>query len=128
MRSYTGEPDAILSQAMAIEMLTPQIDNCGLGLFLYEEGSELFYFMHDGANDGYKSVLVAYPHRRQGVVIMTNGDNGADLWREILNSVSIEYGWVRNNTWLYGLGIVAISVVILVILTLRKKRREISSK
>ena len=83
-------------------MLTPQIGNRGLGPVLYDEGDELFYFMHPGANDWYKSVLVAYPQRGQGVVILTNGDSGNALWREILNSVSLEYGWVKNYTALYA--------------------------
>jgi CubicO group peptidase (beta-lactamase class C family) len=91
MRSYVGQSDAALSPDIAIQMLTPHIENRGLGPLLYDEGGDLFYFMHSGANDGYKSVLVAYPERGQGVVIMTNGDNGDALWREILNSVSIEY-------------------------------------
>lgn len=44
--------------------------------------------------------------RGQGVVILTNGDNGDALWREILNGVSVEYGWVRDYTNL-SVGIVA---------------------
>lgn len=95
MLSYVGRSEQVLSQAMTIQMLTPQIENRGLGPEVYDEGGDLFYFMHPGANDGFKSVLVAYPQRGQGVVIMTNGDNGDALWREILHSVSTEYGWVR---------------------------------
>jgi CubicO group peptidase (beta-lactamase class C family) len=79
MQSYVGQPDEILSQAMAVEMLTPQIDDRGLGPLVYDDGGDLFYFMHPGANDGYRSVLVAYPQRGQGVVILTNGDNGTAL-------------------------------------------------
>lgn len=78
--------------------------------------------MHWGGNDGYKSVLVAYPQRGQGVVIMTNGDNGEALMREILNSVSIEYGWVRDYTCLY-VGIVAAIVLALLGLLVARKRR-----
>ena len=122
MRSYAGHPDAVLSHAMAIQMLTPQIENRGLGPLLYDEGGDLFYFMHPGANDGYMSVLVAYPQRGQGVVIMTNGDNGDALWRELLNGVSVEYGWVRDYTYLYVSTAVAIVLLLLGILALRKTR------
>lgn len=121
MQAYTGQPDRVLSQAMAIEMLTPQIDDWGLGPLVYDDGGDLFYFMHLGANDGYKSVLVAYPLRGQGVVILTNGDNGEALYREILNSVSFEYG-LRGTSYFY-VGILVIGIFILtVVLILRKTK------
>lgn len=108
MQAYSGQSNNVLSQEMAIEMLTPGLGGCGLGLFVDDDGGDLFYFQHDGANDGYKSYLLAYPKRGQGVVIMTNGDNGDALWREIRNSVNIEYGWLSDNTALY----VVITIVI----------------
>ncbi len=122
MQSYVGQSDGVLSHAMAIEMLTPQIEVRGLGPNVLDEGGDLFYFMHPGANDGYESILVAYPQRGQGVVILTNVDEGELLWREVLNSVSDEYGWIRGNTYLY-VGATAVIVVVLVgVLTLRRRR------
>ncbi|MEA3334556.1 MAG: serine hydrolase [Chloroflexota bacterium] len=119
MLSYAGESGGVLSHAMAIQMLTPQIDDRGLGPVLGDDGGDLFFFMHPGANDGYKSVLVVYPQRGQGVVILTNGDNGDALWREILNSVSIEYGWVgkiiaeKNVAWVWLLLTVGSLIVLI---------------
>jgi CubicO group peptidase (beta-lactamase class C family) len=107
MKSYEGQSDGVLSHSMAVQMLTPQIDDRGLGPVVLNDGGDLFYFMHPGANEGYASVLVAYPQRGQGVVILTNGDNGTKLWREILNSVSIEYGWVVDNTLFHAIAGVA---------------------
>lgn len=127
MQSYAGEPDKVISQAMAIEMLTPQIADRGLGPLVYDDGGDLFYFMHPGANDGYKSVLVAYPKRGQGVVILTNGDNGEALWREILNSVSVEYGWVNDDTYLYLVIGVVFVVAFCGILLLRRTRGQSTS-
>jgi len=127
MKSYVGQSDAVLSQPMAVEMLTPQIGVRGLGPTVLDEGGDLFYFLHPGANDGYESILVAYPQRGQGVVILTNVDEGELLWREILNSVSAEYGWVRDYTYLY-VGATAVIVVALVgFLTLRKSRTRPTS-
>jgi CubicO group peptidase (beta-lactamase class C family) len=122
MRSYAGESDQVLSQAMAIQMLTPQMDHRGLGPLVYDDGGDLFYFMHPGANDGYKSVVVFYPQRGQGVVILTNGDNGDALWREILNSVSIEYGWIKNYTVLYASAAFVILLFFVGLLLLRSRR------
>jgi CubicO group peptidase (beta-lactamase class C family) len=129
MRSYTGQSDEVLSHAMAVQMLTPQIDSRGLGPVLGDDGGDLFYFMHPGANDGFQNVLVAYPQRGQGVVILTNGDQGDALWREILNSVSIEYGWVKDDTILYVSIAAAIAVVLALagIVILRRRRARARS-
>ena len=124
MQSYEGQSDDVLSQELAVQMLTPQIENRGLGPLVYDEGDDLLYFMHPGANDGYKNVLVAYPRRGQGVVIMTNGDNGKALWREILNSVSVEYGWVRDYTYLYMGIAVALALALAGTLVLRRTRTQ----
>lgn len=101
MLTYTGQSEIVISQEMAVEMLTPQIEDRGLGPWVKDEGGDLFYFGHPGHNDGYKSYAVAYPKRGQGVVIMTNSDNGDALYQEILNSVSVEYGWLKDYTNLY---------------------------
>ena len=96
---------------MAVQMLHPQVEACGLGPVVGDDGGDRFYFMHRGANEGYQSVLVAYPKRGQGVVIMTNGDGGEALKDEVLKSVSVAYGWVRDDTNLY----VSITAVILLV-------------
>jgi len=123
MRIYGGQSDPVLSPEMTMQMLTPQIGNRGLGPSVFDVGDDLFYFMHDGANEGYRSVMVAYPHRGQGVVILTNGDNGEALWREILNGVSAEYGWTRNYTGLYVGAVTGIVVAVLGLVALRRARK-----
>jgi hypothetical protein len=50
------------------------------------------YFTHGGANEGYRCNLVAY-NEGDGVVIMTNGDNGGQLANEVQRTVAREYGW-----------------------------------
>jgi hypothetical protein len=54
-----------------------KIEDSGLGPFLDDDRGDRFYLMHDGANEGYRSVLAAYPKRGQDVVIMTNADSNA---------------------------------------------------
>jgi len=127
MLSYTGRTDEVISQDMAIQMLTPQIGDRGLGPLSFDEGGDRFYFMHPGANDGYKSVLIAYPSRGQGVIIMTNSDAGEALWGEILNSVSAEYGWLKNYTTLYVIIAAAIILAPVGFLILRRARGRRSS-
>jgi CubicO group peptidase (beta-lactamase class C family) len=122
MQAYNGQGDDVLSQNMALEMLTPQIGVRGLGPVLGDDGGDLFYFLHPGANDGYQNYLTAYPKRGQGVVIMTNGDDGEALTLEIKNSVSIAYGWVRDYTYLYTGLAAAIVLILLGFLLLRRIR------
>jgi hypothetical protein len=66
--------------------------------------------------------MLAYPERGQGVVIMTNGDNGEALYNEIKNGISAEYGWVRDYTYLYAGIAVVIVLALLGILLLRRRR------
>src|SRR5580704_15234844 len=90
-RSLSGLSNHVLSAAMVRQMLTPGLNHQGLGPGV--GGSEKHpYFTHGGSNEGYKCNLVAY-NDGDGVVIMTNGDNGGQLASEIQRSVAREYGW-----------------------------------
>jgi hypothetical protein len=109
---------------MVHDMLTPQIGDHGLGPAVGDDGGELCYFMHSGRNEGFQCVLVAYPKLGQGVVIMTNGDNGGALWREILNGVSLTYGWVRDYTLLYLSIVLGVVVSVVGLWLLRRRRRK----
>jgi len=122
MDAYAGRSGSVLSPEMAREMLTPQIESTGLGPAVLDDGGDRFYFLHDGATDGYETYMVAYPKRGQGVVIMTNADSGAALWREIVNSVSVEYGLVPDYNALYVGIAAAVLITVPVFLLLRRKR------
>ncbi len=87
-----GAPGAILSQATATEMLTRQKDDFGLGPGLGGEGQG-FNFSHGGANEGYRCFVIYFPETGQGAAVMTNGDAGNTLAREIVLSIAAEYDW-----------------------------------
>ncbi|MEM8487215.1 MAG: serine hydrolase domain-containing protein [Bacteroidota bacterium] len=89
-RSYAGSEEEILLPATVQEMLTPGMDNHGLGPSISEDG---LYFQHGGANEGFRCFLSASIKEGYGVVIMTNSDNGSDLSREIRYAIAEEYGW-----------------------------------
>ncbi len=87
---------AVLSAAMARQMLSPN----GQGLGPQTGGrKDNRYFFHGGSNDGYKCYLVAY-NIGDGAVIMTNGDNGAQLANDIVRTIAYEYKWpdFQGNT------------------------------
>ena len=90
---YSGKSHKILSADTMHQMLTHQKDDWGLGFALESPGHKL-RFSHGGSNEGFRCTLQAYTEAPgQGIVIMTNGDQGWNLLNEILRSVSKEYGW-----------------------------------
>ena len=109
MLTYTGQSEKVISRETALEMLTPQVEDRGLGPWIGDEGGPLFYFGHPGHNYGYKSYLLMYPKLGQGVVIMTNSENGDAIYQEILYSINNEYGWVKDYSVLY------LSIAVLII-------------
>jgi CubicO group peptidase (beta-lactamase class C family) len=90
-RALHGE-STLLPQNLAREMLTPQNGSTGLGPSLGGVG-EGFFFGHSGANAGFRAQLVYFPETGQGAAVMSNGERGGVLNREILLALGTEYGW-----------------------------------
>ena len=84
----------VLSVEMARTMLQPVKNRYGLGVETEGAGSSLS-FAHGGSNMGYQNALFAYAGagKGDGVVVMTNGANGATLADSIVRAVSAEYKW-----------------------------------
>jgi CubicO group peptidase (beta-lactamase class C family) len=87
-----GKSQRVVSTRMARQMLTTQIGDCGLGIFLSGSG-QTWRFSHGGGNEGFRSTLVTYAEDGCGAVVMANSDSGVDLNDAILRSVAKEYGW-----------------------------------
>ena len=92
-RAIQGPAGTILSQASGREMIAPT----GLGPFavgfMIEKRGEGWYFMHSGGNWGFRCDLVAHVRKGYGVVVMTNGDNGGPVIKEIEDRIAAAYGW-----------------------------------
>jgi CubicO group peptidase (beta-lactamase class C family) len=82
---------AVLSAAMARQMLTPGKGKWGIGIGTGGSAAHP-YFEHGGANEGFQCNLVAY-NNGDGAVIMTNSDNGGQLASEILRTIARNYKW-----------------------------------
>ena len=87
-----GRSRRVLSPEMARQTLTPQIENVGLGIFLQGKDKHQL-FMHNGGNEGFRTMLVAYRGTGRGAVVMSNSDTGSELIDEILRAIAREYGW-----------------------------------
>ncbi|MGB3541471.1 serine hydrolase domain-containing protein [Rubrivirga sp.] len=81
----------VLEAATIDEMLTPDaVGGYGLGPSIQHE---VGLFGHGGANAGFRCLLSAQLNGDQGVVVMTNGDNGGAITEAVLLTVAREYGW-----------------------------------
>ena len=89
--SKNGKSNRILSQKMTNEMLTPVLEDAGLGFFLDKQNPG--QFGHNGADEGFQALLTMNVETGKGIVIMANSDNGISVGGQLLRSVAREYGW-----------------------------------
>ena len=87
--AYLGQKIDWISQATAQEMLTNNTPtnnapNVGIGFFInMDEEGEILGFGHGGADAGFMSQLYVELDTGNGYAIMTNGNNGTQLIREL---------------------------------------------
>lgn len=94
-RSWNGERGALLSRESASAMLRPALPGHGLGVVAQDRGGRTA-ITHSGSNEGFRSFFLAFlDGRREGVVIMTNGDNGGRLAAEIARTIGRASGWAE---------------------------------
>lgn len=106
--SRQGKSNRVLSEAIAREMLKPQVDRVGeialgnnqhvdrmgLGFFL-GDATRPDLFGHIGDDEGFQAMLLMFADTGQGAVIMANSDNGILLGDYLLAKIAQEYGWKR---------------------------------
>jgi len=93
--AQAGRPRALLTKSSAEAMLTPVDPTVayGLGWQLGRMGGRPF-FRHGGSNEGFQCASFAFlDGSRQGVVIMTNANEGGRLAGEIFDAIAKAYGW-----------------------------------
>jgi CubicO group peptidase (beta-lactamase class C family) len=89
--SKQGKSNLILSQKITNEMLTPVMNDVGLGFFLDKDNAG--QFGHDGADHGFQAQLTMNADTGNGVGIMVNSDNGISLANHIIVRIAKEYAW-----------------------------------
>lgn len=96
-RSLAGTSNPVISQEMTRQMLTPQKENDGLGVFLDGSGPTLV-FSHNGRDEGFDAMLMASAETGQGAVIMINANDNSRMIPRILEFIAKEYHWPGNST------------------------------
>lgn len=89
--SKQGKSNRILSQGMTREMLTPVMEQVGLGFFLEKDNPG--QFGHNGADEGFQALLSMNADTGKGVAIMANSDNGIAVANVLLRRVAKEDAW-----------------------------------
>jgi len=89
--SKHGKANHILSQKMTQEMLTPVMDDVGLGLFMEKDNPG--QFGHNGADEGFQALLTMNADTGNGVALMADSDNGISVMNYVLRRVAKEYAW-----------------------------------
>jgi len=90
---WQGLSSIFLRRQTLAEMLTPQNGGpYGLGAAIAGEGASLV-LMKRGQNVGYQGYLILYPASGQGIVVMTNSDNGSKLAEALIKRAASAYGW-----------------------------------
>ena len=92
-RAIRGPKGAVLTQAFAREMIAPTgAGDYAVGLSIAKDGQG-WYFSHGGSNWGYQCHVFAHVRKGYGVAVMTNGDAGGIVIREIEGRIAAAYDW-----------------------------------
>ena len=91
--AVAGPRGRVLDQMSAREMVTPVgVGAYAVGLSISMRG-EGWYFGHGGSNWGFMADILGHVRKGYGVVVMTNGDNGNALIRQIEARIAAVYAW-----------------------------------
>lgn len=94
MRAYENKHPAILSQKFAREMLTRQPNtDFGLGVLVDKGCGKNLNFRKEGHNLGFYNLLIMFPKTKQGLVIMTNSENGFSLIQSVVPMIAKKLNW-----------------------------------
>src|SRR5260370_38293288 len=72
--SRKGKSNRVLSEKMTAEMLTPVLEEAGLGFFMDKDNPG--QFGHNGADEGFQALLTMNADSGNGGAIMANTDTG----------------------------------------------------
>jgi CubicO group peptidase (beta-lactamase class C family) len=89
--SYAGKSNKVLPKELVDKMVTPFMENVGLGFFIDKRGNSV-YFGHDGADEGFRAMMLMHREKGYGAVVMVNSDNG-QIMGEVMRGIAYAYQW-----------------------------------
>jgi len=94
LKSLKNESNLVLSTEMTYQMLIPQIGMGGVGFnIVIKDG--MTRFGHPGWNEGFHNMIIGCPETGQGIIWMTNGENGRRLGHEVSYGLAeiVRFSW-----------------------------------
>ena len=90
--AVAGADGALLPRKLALDMMTPQLSDWGLGLRVSGSGAHA-RFSHGGENYGYECALVGTVFARNAAAVMTSSDRGIPLISSLLSAIPAHTSW-----------------------------------
>ncbi len=91
--AYLSKKNNLISKSVAAQMLTRQKNtDYGLGVVLNGNGRTL-NFRKAGHNAGYHNEMMMFPNSGDGIVIMTNSENGEYIINYMIPLIAQKYHW-----------------------------------
>lgn len=90
--ALAGREGGPIRPETARAMATPGPIPYGLGIGVDGEGEGL-RLSHSGSNQGFRAVMNFYPDRGQGLIVMTNGENGGQIAMAVDQAIGRALGW-----------------------------------
>ena len=92
LEDYHSSTNSILSKRMTDSVFAKTPLRLGFAK-IYNDQSQDMLFEHWGSNSGFTCYMVTSLKNKQGVVIMTNSDNGNYLMSYIARTIAATYNW-----------------------------------
>ncbi|MEM7054409.1 MAG: serine hydrolase domain-containing protein [Pseudomonadota bacterium] len=90
--AYQSNAEPIITHTSARAMARRETGDTGLGFGVHGQDDAL-HLSHTGWTIGYRSNILYFPARGEGVVIMTNSDSGHLLINDLIRTLGREHGW-----------------------------------
>jgi CubicO group peptidase (beta-lactamase class C family) len=87
-----GADGALLPRKLALDMMTPQLSDWGLGLRVSDSGAQA-RFSHGGENYGYECALIGTVFARNAAAVMISSDRGIPLISSLLAAIPAHTSW-----------------------------------
>ena len=88
----TGLSDAVFNDMQSKQVASKKGKHFSLGFERYDFKDGNFALSHGGSDNGVKTISFIFPKTQQGILIITNIDDGYKVYKELLREYLGEYG------------------------------------
>ncbi|MEM1217843.1 MAG: serine hydrolase domain-containing protein [Bacteroidota bacterium] len=89
---WKGESDFLSAESLRAMIQGPVPGPAGTGVYV-KGNLDSLVLSHSGKEVGFTNYMMAHAPQGDGVIVLTNGDQGGYLFSEMIRGVSAHYGW-----------------------------------